>query len=172
MLRPLCVAALTLAITLMADLKVSTTCRSVRTTVRSRTSVVVPTFGSAVDAASELPRLHSLLVAQRGEIDSRALLQRPARDDPGKRQIRFQERHLRAGRHRRRSQAALARRAIAKYFPDLPEPKRAHHHRTVADDAVGARVDEQSQLRRVGAELELGAARAGEAAPGARRARR
>ena len=41
------------------------------------------------------------------------------------------------------------------------------HDRRPADDAVGARVDEQSQLRRVGAEPELGAARAREAAAGA-----
>ena len=63
----------------------------------------------AVAAAKELPRLHSLLVAQRGDHHSRALLQRPPRDDARQRQVGLQERHLRARRHRGRSQAAFAR---------------------------------------------------------------
>ena len=57
---------------------------------------------------------------------------------------------------------------IGDYFPELasdPEPKKREiTHRRSADDAVGARVDERPQLRRVGAESELGALRAAAAA--------
>ena len=59
----------------------------------------------AVAAAKELPRLHSLLVAQRGTIIRSALLQRPTRDDARERQVGVQERHLRTRRHRGRSHA-------------------------------------------------------------------
>jgi len=47
------------AFVLCADLMVST---------QGEPAVVVPTFRSAVSAAAELPRLHSLLVSQRGEL--------------------------------------------------------------------------------------------------------
>ena len=72
MQRAWCATALALAIVVLADLKVSTT--NVATEL-----VVVPTFRSAgsarsaaldpaIKAAGELPRLHSLLVAHRGNI--------------------------------------------------------------------------------------------------------
>src|SRR5687767_10634748 len=75
MQRGLFAAALMFAITVMADLKVSTT-------YAQEASVVVPTFRSAMEAADELPRLYSLLVSQRGTIVLEQYFNRPRATTP------------------------------------------------------------------------------------------
>ena len=120
----------------------------------------------AVAAAKELPRLHSLLVAQRGTIILERYFNGRRETTPANvKSVSKSVISALVGIAVDRKLLSLDD-PIAKYFPDLPEPKRAITDRAAADHAVGARVDEQSELRRVGAELELGASCAGEAAAG------
>lgn len=95
----------------------------------AQSSVVVPTFRSAalepaIKAASELPRLHSLLVAQRGSI----MLERyfNGRRETGPANVKSVSKSVIAalvGIAADRQLLSLDQ-PIATYFPDLPEPKR------------------------------------------------
>ncbi len=76
-----------------------------------RGSAPTPSTPRLVDAAARaLPRLHSLLVSQRGAACLRALLQRRPRATAGQHQVGVEERHLGAGRHRHRARADPERR--------------------------------------------------------------
>ena len=92
----------------------------------------------------------------------RALLQRRARLEPGQHQVGGEERDLGARRHRHRSRVDRRRPPADRGLLSLAQrpqgrPAQADdHHRGPADDAVGAAVDEQPLLRRVGAERRTG----------------
>jgi CubicO group peptidase (beta-lactamase class C family) len=114
MLRRTFAVALAVAIALMADLK-----------VRSQGhSVEVPTFKSAIDAASELPRLHSLLVSRRGAIMlERYFNGRRATTPVNVKSVSKSVISALVGIASERKLLSLDQ-PIAKYFPELPEPKR------------------------------------------------
>ena len=130
----------------------------------------------AAEAGEALPRLHSLLVSHRGELvleryfnGTRAT--RPANIKSVSKSvisalvgIAIEQGHIRS-----------VEQPIADFLPELADGRRARKraitHRGSADDAVGTRVDEQPQLRRVGDEPQLGARRAPSPAARTRRAR-
>jgi CubicO group peptidase (beta-lactamase class C family) len=106
--------AVALAIALMADLKVTS----------QEHSVVVPTFKSAIDAASELPRLHSLLVSRRGAIMlERYFNGRRATIPANVKSVSKSVISALVGIAAERKLLSLDQ-PIAKYFPELPESKR------------------------------------------------
>jgi CubicO group peptidase (beta-lactamase class C family) len=131
MLRPTLATALAIAIALMADLKVSTTHGPVGTThgpVRKTyaraQSVVVPTLRPAIDAASELPRLYSLVVAQRGSVVlERYFNGRRSTTPANVKSVSKSVISALVGIAAERKLLSLDQ-PIAKYFPELPEPKR------------------------------------------------
>src|SRR5687767_11379043 len=117
MQRGLFAAALMFASAVMADL--------VGTTHAQENSVVVPTLGSAVEAASELPRLHSLIVSQRGTIIlERYFNGRRATSHSNIKSVSKSVIAALVGIAADRKLLSLDQ-PIVKYFPDLPEPKRA-----------------------------------------------
>jgi CubicO group peptidase (beta-lactamase class C family) len=130
MYRASFVLALTVAIAIVADLKVSTTSSKGSTMNVGRTPVAVPTLRSAaldpaIQAASELPRLHSLLVSRRGEV----LLEhyfngRRATTPANVKSVSKSVIAALVGIAADRKLLSLED-PIPKYFPDLPEPKRA-----------------------------------------------
>src|SRR5688572_19002106 len=139
MLRPTLATALAIAIALMADLKVSTTHGPVgtthgpvgttygplRKTYARGQSVVVPTFRSAIDAASELPRLYSLVVAQRGSVVlERYFNGRRSTTPANVKSVSKSVISALVGIAAERKLLSLDQ-PIAKYFPELPEPKPA-----------------------------------------------
>lgn len=124
---------LPVAIAVMADLKVSTTYTANPTNLTNLTNLTNPTnptnranlLDPAVKAASELPRLHSLLVAQGGTI----ILERyfNGRRETTPANVKSVSKSVIAalvGIADDRNLLSLDD-PIAKYFPDLPEPKRA-----------------------------------------------
>jgi CubicO group peptidase (beta-lactamase class C family) len=114
MLRATFATALAIAVALMVDLKVSS----------QGHAVVVPTFRAAIDAASELPRLHSLLVSQRGAIVlERYFNGRRATTPANVKSVSKSVISALVGIAAERKLLSLDQ-PIAKYFPELPEPKR------------------------------------------------
>ena len=116
------------------------------------------------EAAQTLPRLHSLLVSWRGTLVLERYYNGAGAHEAGEHQVRLEERHFGARRHRDRSRLISGvDQPIAPFFPDLlpreDDRQARDHDRGSADDAFGPGVDEQPELRRVGAEPELGAAR-------------
>ena len=106
------------ALGLLADLKVSTTYFA------NPTNPTNP-FDPAVKAASDLPRLYSLLVAQRGTILlERYFNGRRAATPANVKSVSKSVISALVGIAAARRLLALDQ-PIAKYFPDLPEPKRA-----------------------------------------------
>ena len=77
-------------------------------------------FDEAVKAATELPRIHSLLVSRRGELVLERYFNGRRATSPGQHQVRLQEHHLRARRHRHRPRAHPRRQASrsATFLPD------------------------------------------------------
>jgi CubicO group peptidase (beta-lactamase class C family) len=132
-MRSLIVAVAMVAV---ADLKVGTTYPPASTTYASGQSVAVgtayaqgqsvvaPAFRPAIEAASELPRLHSLIVAQRGGI----VLERyfNGRRDTTPANVKSVSKSVISalvGIAVDRKLLSLDQ-PIAKFFPDLPESKR------------------------------------------------
>ena len=115
----------TLALVAMAGLTVGTTYRPVGTTYAQAHSVAAPVFKPAVEAASELPRLYSLMVAQRGNILlERYFNGRRATTPANVKSVSKSAISALVGIAVDRNLLSLDQ-PIAKYFPDLPEPKRA-----------------------------------------------
>ena len=122
------ILALTLAA--MADLKVSTTYVTNLTNPTNPTNLTNLTnltnpLDSAVKAASELPRLHSLIVAQRGTVILEHYFNgRRATTPSNVKSVSKSVIAALVGIAVDRKLLSLDQ-PIAKYFPDLPEPKRA-----------------------------------------------
>jgi CubicO group peptidase (beta-lactamase class C family) len=90
----------------------------------AQNAVVVPTFRSAIDAASELPRLHSLIVSQRGSIILERYFNGRRETSPANvKSVSKSVISALVGIAIDRRLLSLDER-IVKYFPDLPEPKR------------------------------------------------
>ena len=116
----------------------------------------------AIEAARDLPRLHSLLVSRQRLACTRAVLQRRERQAPGQRQVRVEERHFGARRHRRgprpdSGSRHIDRSVLRRYSAYATCGQACDHDRGPAHHALGPPVDEQQQLRGMGAELQLGA---------------
>jgi CubicO group peptidase (beta-lactamase class C family) len=115
MQRGLFAVALTFAIAVMADLKVSTT------NAANPANPLEP----ALKAASELPRLHSLLVAQRGRIILERYFNGRRETTPANvKSVSKSVISTLVGIAVDRKLLSLGD-PIARYFTDLPEPKRA-----------------------------------------------
>ena len=140
---------------------------------RAADSPVPPLLAAAVREGEALPRLHSLLVSQRGTV----LVERYFH---GMRATRLANVKSVAksvisalvGVAVARGLIPSVREPIGTYFGDAAARARRRaqthdHRRGPADDALGPRDHQQSQLRRVGAQPELGAVRPGAAAPDA-----
>jgi CubicO group peptidase (beta-lactamase class C family) len=113
-----------IALVSAADLKLSTTNPPVSTTYAQESSVAVPTLRSALDAAKELPRLHSLIVAQRGTIILERYFNGRRETSPANvKSVSKSVISALVGIAVDRKVLSLEE-PIAKYFPDLPEPKR------------------------------------------------
>jgi CubicO group peptidase (beta-lactamase class C family) len=120
MLRGLFVVSLTCAIAVMADLKVSTTNGTNATNAANLTNALEP----AVKAASELPRLHSLIVSQRGRIILERYFNGRRETTPANvKSVSKSVISALVGIAVDRKLLSLGD-PIAKYFTDLPEPKR------------------------------------------------
>ena len=112
------------AATVLSDLTVRAPFDDVSAKYPAQNSVVAPTFRSAIDAASELPRLHSLLVAQRGSIIlERYFNGRRATSPANVKSVSKSVISALVGIAADRKLLSLDQ-PIVKYFPDLPEPKR------------------------------------------------
>ena len=134
-------------------------------------------FDPAVKAASELPRLHSLLVSRRGEVIlERYFTGRRATTPANVKSVSKSLISALVGIASDRKLLDL-KQPIGRYFPDMlsapaDAPKRAITIEDLLTMQIGARVDEQSKLRRVGPERELGPSRARKAALSCSRVRR
>ena len=107
-----------LALVVVADLTVSTTY------AQEHAAAVRPAFKAAVEAASELPRLHSLIVSQRGSIIlERYFNGRCATTPANVKSVSKSVISALVGIAADRKLLALGQ-PISKYFPDLPEAKR------------------------------------------------
>jgi CubicO group peptidase (beta-lactamase class C family) len=97
----------------------------VGTTYAQGQSVVVPTFRPAVEAASDLPRLYSLLVARQGSVVlERYFNGRRSTTPANVKSVSKSIISALVGIAAERKLLSLDQ-PIAKYFPELPEPKRA-----------------------------------------------
>ena len=119
-------------------------------------------------AASELPQLRSLLVSWRGELIAEHYASGVRPDALAN--VKSASKSIIAalvGIAIERGLIKSVREPIVTLLPRAAprsrSPQAGDHHRGSADDAVGAGVDERPQLRRVGAEPQLGALRAGAA---------
>ena len=126
-------------------------------------------------SARALPRLHSLIVSQRGEVIFERYYNRRHRGPSGQRQVGVQERDRGAGRHRHRPRADRRRAHADRHLvPGAGQGSRSaqarHHRRGPAGDALGSRGDQRPRVRGLGDQRQLGALRPDPA--DARRARR
>ena len=110
--RVWCATVLALGISVLSDLKVSAT------------DVIPPILDPAVKAASELPRLYSLIVSQRGTIIVERYFNGRRETSPANvKSVSKSVISALVGIAADRKLLAVAD-PIAKYFPELPEPKR------------------------------------------------
>ena len=120
----------------------------------------------AADAAAHLPRAHSLLVSWRGEL----ILERYFNGTRAARLANIKSASKSVisalvGVAVDRGLITGVKQPISAFFPDLLReqrrcPQEGHHHRRSADHALRTGDHQQPQLRRLGAESELGALRA------------
>ena len=112
-------------------------------------------------AAAELPRLHSLMVAQNGRTLLEYYAQGRGRAARHQRQVGVEERHLDARRHRHRAaphsgRASADRGLLSRAGARRRSAQAPDHHRRPADHAIGADLDQLRQLRRVGRQPRTG----------------
>ena len=128
----------------------------------------VPLALDLAASASELPQLRSLLVSWRGELiaEHYASGVRPgalANIKSASKSIIAALVGIAIERGLIKSVQRADRHVLPGAAPRSRSPQAGDHRRGSADDAVGAGVDERPQLRRMGAEPQLGARRAGAA---------
>ena len=111
-----------------------------------------------------MPRLHSLIVSWRGQVLPRTLFQRRTCHPVHQHQVGLEEHHLGlVGIAIDRKVLAGVKQPIGPFFPELAAPSDAAKRAITIEDLLtmraGLESHEQSQLRRLGAEPQLGALR-------------